>query len=410
MNFLATRRTARFLSSVSLTLALAGCGGSEANSNGVAPGGADGSGGQGNGTGGAATGGSTGTGGRPSYGPGGALHLEPRDYARLFFTGHSLLDNPIPDFVELIARSKEDDVGWNQQNILGSPIRVRTQGSGNWEGYGVGKNRAGEGLDVVNELLTGATLGPDEGYDTLVIVERNDLLDTIVWEDTTGLLLHYHDRLIDGNSAGRTLFHQVWPSIDKDNPQSWLDHVRLELTATECVVSKNNLYLESAGRSDRMGVSPGGLALAALVDAALAGEVPGMTGTPRQRLDAIFSDDVHLTRVATYMVASVIYGAVYGKTPVGAAYPEEDMSQETAEVLQQIAWDVLAGYHQEQSPWTMTMEACREHFAQHYCPSARALFSNPEGIPNCAPEWGNPDWERNVFRWPDPTFEPHPAP
>jgi hypothetical protein len=54
--------------------------------------------------------------------------------ARIFFSGHSLLDNPMPDYVESIAKSQGKDLLWNQQNIIGSPLRVRTWGNGNWEG------------------------------------------------------------------------------------------------------------------------------------------------------------------------------------------------------------------------------------------------------------------------------------
>lgn len=336
----------------------------------------------------------------------------PAGGTRLFFSGHSLLDNPTPEFVELIARSGGADVEWNQQNVLGSPIRVRTRGNGSsgWQGYRLGKNREGQGMDVVRELRTGSTLRSKAPYDVLVIVERNDLLDTILWENTAGFLLHYHDRLIEGNRRGRTLFHQVWPAIDKGDPRSWLQHVRLELQAMECVTAKNNLLLQRAGREDRVEVSPGGVALAEVVEAVLGGKVPGITGTPRARLDALFSDDVHLTRSGSYAMAAVIYGAVFRKSPVGAAYPTEDMSQGTAEALQRLAWAAVTSHRRLEGAGESIMEACRAHFAERFCPSSRTLQGRPEGIPNCGPEWSNPDWSKNVFRWPDPSFEPLPAP
>ncbi|MGA9522647.1 MAG: hypothetical protein WBV82_14365, partial [Myxococcaceae bacterium] len=104
--------------------------------------------------------------------------------ARIFFSGHSLLDNPMPDYVELIATGLGKDINWNQQNVIGSPIRARTWGGGNWAGYLQGKNRNGHNMDVVQELRQPNTLGLHERYDTLLITDRHDILGVIEWEDT----------------------------------------------------------------------------------------------------------------------------------------------------------------------------------------------------------------------------------
>src|SRR5687767_9818206 len=49
---------------------------------------------------------------------------DPRESAQIFFTGHSLIDNPLPDWVELIAKSKGNKIAWEQQNIPGAPLRL----------------------------------------------------------------------------------------------------------------------------------------------------------------------------------------------------------------------------------------------------------------------------------------------
>jgi hypothetical protein len=107
--------------------------------------------------------------------PGGRTHVQPRpaeallaprSSARTFFSGHSLLDNPLPDFVAGIAEAEGQSVHWNQQIVIGSPIRVRTWGSGDWSGYRQGKNRSGSDMDVVTELRSPRTLGAGERYDT----------------------------------------------------------------------------------------------------------------------------------------------------------------------------------------------------------------------------------------------------
>ena len=91
----------------------------------------------------------------------------------LFITGHSLVDNPFGDYLASIPADKGVDYHWNQQNIVGSPIRYRTSGEAsppnNWQGYSTGKNRVGFDMDIVAELANPATIGynpfnwPDSG-------------------------------------------------------------------------------------------------------------------------------------------------------------------------------------------------------------------------------------------------------
>src|SRR5690606_26883760 len=211
-----------------------------------------------------------------------------RTRARMFLSGHSLTDNPLPDYMLEIAASLGHDFNYNQQIGIGSPIRVRTLGDSwdnlDWPGYKTGKNRDGNDMNVIAELLAPQTLGPDERYDTLVITERHDILDTIRWEDTTGLLRHYHDRLIDGNPDAETLLYHSWLDIDKDAPEAWIAHEKGALAAWECVAAKVNHTLEADGRADRIVTLQDGAALGRLVEAALADEVAGLTGSASARV------------------------------------------------------------------------------------------------------------------------------
>src|SRR5262245_23560499 len=93
-----------------------------------------------------------------------------------FFSGHSLLDNPMPDWVELIAQSRGDSLGWEEQIVLGSPIRVRTRGddpdASSWPGFSLGKSKSGKGIDVLAELKSPTALSHGEKYERLLITER----------------------------------------------------------------------------------------------------------------------------------------------------------------------------------------------------------------------------------------------
>lgn len=329
-----------------------------------------------------------------------------RTRARIMFSGHSLLDNPLPDDFDRVASSLAKDVNWNQQNVIGSAIRVRTRGAGSgWDGYRTGKNRRGRDLNIIEELRNPATLGPGEQYDTLVITENHRILEQIRWENTLGYLRHYHDRLIDGNAQGATYLYQVWLDIDKDDPQPWIDFTRADLMTWECVASKTNLTLPSA-RPAAVRVIPGGYALTRLVDAALAGSIPGLTGTDRAKLDAIFRDNVHLHRVGVYFLALVHYATVFEASPVGAASPSE-VSAATAAALQTLAWDVVSTYDQA-AAGARPMADCRAAIAD-LCPDYMRLVGRLDQVGSCG-QWATTAASWNPFQWPDPNWSPLPAP
>lgn len=331
--------------------------------------------------------------------------------ARIFFSGHSLLDNPMPDYVDSIAKSQGKDIHWNQQNIIGSPLRVRTWGNGNWEGYRQGKNRDGNNMNVVQEFLSPQTLGQGDKYDTLLITERHDLLGTIEWENTVGYLRHYHDRLIAGNPRGVTYFYHTWLDIDKADPTQWITYEKNALVAWECVSSKVNLTLQADGRTDRVVTLPGGAALVELVERIVANQVPGLSGTTSQKLDMIFSDNVHLTSLGTYYLAAVHHASVFRDSPVGAAGPP-GANAATIQELQTLAWNFVNAYYARPDPGTRTMADCRTRIPRDVCPGFWALRGQPGNTAGCQSYFGNanPGPNGNPFVWPDPNWQPLPPP
>ncbi|MFY0524045.1 hypothetical protein ACN28I_13035 [Archangium gephyra] len=335
----------------------------------------------------------------------------PHARARIFFSGHSLLDNPMPDYVDSIARSLGKDILWNQQNSIGSPLRVRTWGNTGWEGYRQGKNREGYGMNVVQELLSPRTLGPGDQYDTLLITERHDILGTIEWENTIGYLRHYHDRLIAGNPEGITYFYHTWLDIDKANPARWINYEKNALAAWECVSSKVNLTLQDAGRGDRVVTLPGGAALVDLVERVLANQVPGISGTTEQKLNMIFSDNVHLTALGAYYLAAVHHASVFRDSPAGAAGPPE-ANAETVRALQTIAWNFVSAYYAQPGAGTRTMADCRTRISQDVCPGFWTILGQPRNTAGCQNYFSNanPGPGGNPFVWPDPNWQPLPSP
>jgi hypothetical protein len=264
-------------------------------------------------------------------------------------------------------------------------------------------------MNVIEELKSPKTLGPGELYDTLVITERHDILGTIWWEDTFGYLRHYHDRLIDGNPAGHTLFYHSWLDVDKSAPETWITHEKNALVAWECVASKVNLTLASEGRADRVAPLPTGAALVDLVERILKDEVKGITGTQSQKLDAIFSDDVHMTPLGAYFMALVTYAAVFRDSPVGAAVPSGVDAAPAAD-LQAIAWSFVSSYYSDPTPGERTMDECRTLISENVCPTFWALLKEPSEIQPCQTSFKDAGMAQNPFRWPDPMLNLWPAP
>src|SRR4051812_2992301 len=74
----------------------------------------------------------------------------PRTRARVFLSGHSLLDSPLPEQLAALATGLHDDYAYEYQMLFGSPIRARSKGereAPGYPGYRAGRNRSGENLD-----------------------------------------------------------------------------------------------------------------------------------------------------------------------------------------------------------------------------------------------------------------------
>lgn len=337
----------------------------------------------------------------------------PVNSTRILLTGHSLVDNPLIDYVEDIATKSSDSFNYNQQNIPGSPIRVRTWGDGGgnpaWSGYSAGKNRnGGDGINFINEVRNPQTLGPGERYDTLVITEAHTSIPQILYENTIGYLRHYHDLMITGNSATRTFFYHSWLDVDKTNPTLWIQHEKNSEVTWECVVSKVNQSLQAVGRTDRLKLLPSGGALVHLVEKIMANEVSGISGTTNAKLNVIFSDSVHLTTTGVYFMALVVYAATYGKKPTGITPASgSGVSAGLATQFQDIAWDyVNTYYNQSGNPAERTMSSCRSFIAANSCQTYWTMKEETNQITNCSNFFGTNSTD-NPFR--DAVMTPLPA-
>lgn len=275
---------------------------------------------------------------------------------RLFISGHSLTDQPMPGYLARIAESQGTPLDWNRQYMVGSAIKHRTRGRGNetgWAGYRMGDNREGSGMDVVAELR-------HQPYDLLLITEQHGLIDSLVWHDTLRHLRHYHDRFIDGNARGRTWFYEPWLGIPgKREVQRWIAYERAASPRWQCIVTRLNQSLAAEGRGDRLASLPAGWALAELIDRATnGGGLEGITAASvAETVDRLFQDSVHLRPLGAYYIALVSYAAMFERSPVGAWAPE-DVSPAAAASLQRVAGEAIARHRVEGR--ALAPEACRK--------------------------------------------------
>ncbi len=329
-------------------------------------------------------------------------------FKRVFISGHSLVDNPYADYLASTAEGKGVDYAWNQQIGIGSPIRVRTSGvnlpdpdpiNNDWSGYSNGKNRDTFDMDVIAELANPMTLGPNEVYDSLIITERHDIIDTIIFEYTTSLLHHYHKRLLAGNPLGQSHLYHSWWFMDFNNIQEWIDHETLVVKSWECVAEKVNLTLEHEGLPRAINNIPAGLALATLVQRILDDQVPGFSGTDTEKMDQLFNDNVHLNIEGVFFMSAVSYASLLGNTPEGIDIPIEIVDS-TGQALLQIAWEVVSQYQASFTAPTMT--ECRNLHETQICSSYWNIHDQPSSIAFCQLWSTNNSFAYNPFNWPDP--------
>lgn len=310
------------------------------------------------------------------------------------------MDDPMAGNVERIASSMGRSTSWNQQIAIGSPIRLRTRGYATddpwFSGYNLGKNRDGEGMDVIQELRSGASI-QGQRYQALVITERHDLVPTLIWEDTVRNARHFHDRLIDGNPQGASYLYHSWLGVrDMSNPWPWVEYERAAARTWQCVASRINKSLTREGRGDRMHYLPAGLALTDLVQQAVSGWVEGVsTGNALTTMRRLFSDDVHLTPLGSYYMSLVTYSMLHRSSPIGAWSPA-DVSAAQARSLQEVAWNAV----NSRAVWSPSEEpaSCAEYLRNDFCARNADYLYISHSTPFCVSTFSAGD-DRNPFAY-----------
>jgi hypothetical protein len=286
---------------------------------------------------------------------------------RFFVSGHSLTDNPLPEFVAAIARSRGYRVSWNQQVGIGSPIRARTLGNPNksppWNGYKSGKNNGGYNLDVVAELRERRGF---DGYNILIVAEAHRTVSQLRWNDTVRYLRHFHELLIEGNPEGTTYLYEPWEGIAKlSDLVQWINLEREATKAWGCATTRINLSLEHEGRTDRVKSLPIGAGVVELIERATSLHVTSISaGSTDATVKQLMSDGVHLSRLGIYYAALLSYTGITGRSPIGAWRPDF-VTEGQAAALQDIAWSF---YEKRNNTYrALSLQECVKYMSETFC-------------------------------------------
>ncbi|WP_158659299.1 hypothetical protein [Paracoccus denitrificans] len=224
---------------------------------------------------------------------------------RLFISGHSLTDRPLPDMVAAMADHDGLSIDWDRQHIGGSTIRQRTFGDDErrpGSGYVTGVNRDGDPVDVL------AKLASPPPHDIFVVTEWHRVLDALTAHETIRHLRDFQIRAMGSSPDARTYFYAPWADVaDLGKPDEWISYERSASPVWRCIAAR-------AGDGTRpVDFIPASLALADLVAYLNSDRPDGFTGaTPAEISAQLFTDHVHLSDLGVYFVALITYGTLFG--------------------------------------------------------------------------------------------------
>jgi hypothetical protein len=225
----------------------------------------------------------------------GLVPAAPLSRVRVLFVGHSLVNQDMPAMARAVAASVGVDFTYDVQLVDGGSLQV------NW-------NEAERATGVrAREALAGG------GYDTVVLTEAVNLDDHLRWSEPASYAARWYALAREHRADARLFFYETWHHRDQPRHArglpflpsrlSWRQHLDADLDKWEHIVDSAEreyaLLHPAAPRLD-VHIVPGGQALAALVDAIRAGQVPGVPSE-----SALFADGVHLSPLGNYFIALV---------------------------------------------------------------------------------------------------------
>lgn len=185
------------------------------------------------------------------------------------------------------------------------------------------------------------------GYDALVLTEMVELKDAIKWFSSSHYLAEWARLARQGRPDIRLYLYETWHRLD--DPAGWLQRIDDDsATLWRDELLRRAMSDAAAGTIYRI---PGGPAMAAVIRAAEAGQVPGLGKREAlfARADDGSQDMIHLSDLGAYVIALTHYAVLYHQNPEGLPHrlrkPDGQMaeafSDDGALAVQRIVRDVV---------------------------------------------------------------------
>ncbi|MFN3936373.1 MAG: hypothetical protein ACK4KW_02245 [Gemmobacter sp.] len=260
----------------------------------------------------------------------------PQGPLRVFHLGHSLVARDMPAMLEQLAPSghrHESQLGW------GTPLRAHWEPRVEIAGFDT--ENAHPRFRPAREALASGD------YDAVVLTEMVEIRDAIRWHASPAYLARWTRAAREGRADVRVYLYETWHRLD--DPEGWLTRIDADLPRYWQGELLARALAEVSGPP--VWLIPAGQALAAVVRAAEAGGVPGLTD--RRQLFALDGagavDTIHLNDLGNYLVALVHLAVLYHRSPEGLPHalrradgsPAEALVPEGAAAMQRIVRNVV---------------------------------------------------------------------
>jgi hypothetical protein len=278
-----------------------------------------------------------------------AVAPPPVDSAKVFFFGHSLVDQDMPMMIGSFAKARGKSWEAHGQLGWGTPLSAHY----NWDGKKgksapLGFNDENRPPFFVGEGKAQLETGQ---YDVLVITESNG--HTRTDGDET---VDYATRLVKlarkARPDIRVFLYANW--LDRKefpDEKAWRLNAITGLKWWESVADRVNAAIDGPD----IYVLPVGLMLGRVTLDVFQGKLPGL------KVDDLFreKDGVHVNDRGFYFVALIHYAAIFRDSPIGLPVetetedgPAETLSPDVAKRLQEITWNMLTRYPRTGLPQT----------------------------------------------------------
>lgn len=253
----------------------------------------------------------------------------PENPLAVYHLGHSLVGPVMP---HMLAQLAPEGHRWNSQ--LGSGTSLKEH----WE-----PDLEIRDFEISNSapIYRPAREAIGSGdYDAVVLTEMVELRDAIKYFGSAKYIRRWAALARSASTPPRIYLYETWHNLD--DPAGWVERIDNDL---EPLWLGRVLGSDSRRNPDTpVYLIPAGQVMAAVVRAAEAGEIEGISA--RQEL---FLDTIHMNDLGAYVVALTHYAVLYQRSPVGLPHqlerPDGTLAQQfnaqAAAQIQQIVWNTV---------------------------------------------------------------------